>query len=83
VHACEVPGMSLAEGRMLLADLLEHATQRAHVHTHAWSVGDLVMWDNTTTVHRGRWYDFAQRRELRRATTEEVATSPEALALTA
>ena len=81
VHACEVPGMSLAEGRMLLADLLEHATQRAHVHTHEWSVGDLVMWDNTTTVHRGRWYDFAQRRELRRATTEEVTTSPEALAL--
>jgi alpha-ketoglutarate-dependent 2,4-dichlorophenoxyacetate dioxygenase len=30
------------------------------------------MWDNTATVHRGRHFDFSERRELRRATTEEV-----------
>jgi alpha-ketoglutarate-dependent 2,4-dichlorophenoxyacetate dioxygenase len=72
VHACEVQGMTLAEGRMLLMDLLEHATQRQFVYQHHWQVGDLVMWDNTATVHRGRWFDFAERRELRRATTEEV-----------
>jgi alpha-ketoglutarate-dependent 2,4-dichlorophenoxyacetate dioxygenase len=72
VHACEVQGMTMAEGRMLLLDLLEHATQREFVHRHHWQVGDLVMWDNTATVHRGRWFDFAERRELRRATTEEV-----------
>ncbi|MFM8766858.1 MAG: TauD/TfdA dioxygenase family protein, partial [Rubrivivax sp.] len=83
IHACEVPGMSVAEGRMLLADLLEHATQREHVYAHRWVVGDLVMWDNTTTVHRGRWFDLAQRRELRRATTEEVLASPQATALEA
>lgn len=83
IHACQVPGMTLAEGRMLLADLLEHATQRAHVYTHRWSVGDLVMWDNTTTVHRGRWYDFAERRELRRATTEEVTAAPQVAAVPA
>lgn len=73
VHACEVEGMTVAEGRMLLLDLLEHATQREFVYRHHWQVGDLVMWDNTATVHRGRWYDFSERRELRRATTEEVA----------
>jgi alpha-ketoglutarate-dependent 2,4-dichlorophenoxyacetate dioxygenase len=72
VHACEVKGMTVAEGRMLLMDLLEHATQREFVYRHHWQVGDLVMWDNTATVHRGRWFDFAERRELRRATTEEV-----------
>jgi alpha-ketoglutarate-dependent 2,4-dichlorophenoxyacetate dioxygenase len=72
VHACEVKGMTIAEGRMLVMDLLEHATQREFVHRHHWQVGDLVMWDNTATVHRGRWFDFAERRELRRATTEEV-----------
>lgn len=72
VHACEVQGMTLAEGRMLLMDLLEHATQRQFVVQHHWRVGDLVMWDNTATVHRGRWFDFSERRELRRATTEEV-----------
>ena len=80
IHACEIVGMTPAEGRMLLLDLLEHATQREFVHRHHWQVGDLVMWDNTATLHRGRWYDFAERRELRRATTEEVAMSPEAMA---
>lgn len=72
VHACEVKGMTVAEGRMLLLDLMEHATQREFVLRHHWQVGDLVMWDNTATVHRGRWFDFNERRELRRATTEEV-----------
>jgi len=75
VHACEIEGMTLAEGRMLLMDLLEHATQRKFVYQHQWQVGDLVMWDNTATSHRGRYYDFTQRRELRRATTEEVVAS--------
>lgn len=80
VHACEVQGMVLAESRLLLMDLLEHATQRAFVYTHHWKVGDLVMWDNTATVHRGRYFDLDERRELRRATTQEVQPSPEALA---
>lgn len=72
IHACEIEGMTLAEGRMLLWDLMEHATQREFVYRHHWQEGDLVMWDNTATVHRGRWFDFGVRRELRRATTEEV-----------
>lgn len=73
IHACEVLGMTLAEGRMLLMDLLEHATQPQFVYRHHWQVGDLVMWDNTATAHRGRWYDYSQRREMRRATTQEVS----------
>ena len=81
IHASEILGMTLAEGRMLIMDLIEHATQRHNVYQHHWQVGDLVMWDNTATLHRGRWFDFAHRRELRRATTEEVTLSPEAQAL--
>jgi alpha-ketoglutarate-dependent 2,4-dichlorophenoxyacetate dioxygenase len=75
IHACEVTGMTVAEGRMLLMDLLEHATQREFVYRHKWQIGDLVMWDNTATLHRGRYFDFAQRRELRRATTEEAGST--------
>ncbi len=74
-HACEVEGMVLAESRILLMDLLEHATQRQFVYTHHWQVGDLVMWDNTATLHRGRYFDLSVRRELRRATTQEVETA--------
>lgn len=71
-HAAEVVGMTIPEGRILLQDLLEHATQREFVYRHVWRPGDLVIWDNTATSHRGRWFDFAERREMRRATTEEV-----------
>ncbi len=71
IHCTRVSGMTLAEGRVLIADLLEHATQREFVYRHAWRAGDLVMWDNRCTLHRGRRFDLAARRELRRVTTEE------------
>lgn len=71
-HCGRVVGMTLPEGRMLLADLLEHATQREFVYRHQWRVGDLVMWDNRATLHRGRRFDLAAPRELRRTTTEEA-----------
>lgn len=72
VHAREVIGWPIAEGRMYLQDLLEHATRREHVYSHQWQVHDLVMWDNRSTLHRGRRYDITERRELRRTTIEDV-----------
>jgi alpha-ketoglutarate-dependent 2,4-dichlorophenoxyacetate dioxygenase len=71
VHIDRVSGMSVPEGRLLVADLLEHATQPKFVYTHRWRTGDYVMWDNRATLHRGRRYDLAQRRDLRRTTTLE------------
>ena len=73
IHAHRILGMSVAEGRMLLRDLLEHATQPAFVYRHEWRVGDLVMWDNRSTLHRGRRYDLAEPRELRRTTNVDLA----------
>jgi alpha-ketoglutarate-dependent 2,4-dichlorophenoxyacetate dioxygenase len=74
VHARRIVGWPVAEGRMLLMDLLEHATQRDFVYSHKWRVGDLVMWDNRSTLHRGRRYSLSERRELRRATTEDTSS---------
>lgn len=71
VHATHIVGWPVAEGRMYLHDLLEHATQREFVYAHEWQVGDLVMWDNRSTLHRGRRFDISQRRELRRTTTND------------
>ena len=73
-HATRIVAWTLGEGRVLLADLLEHATQREFVYRHRWRVGDLVMWDNRCTLHRGRRFDLSQRRELRRTTTEDRAS---------
>jgi alpha-ketoglutarate-dependent 2,4-dichlorophenoxyacetate dioxygenase len=61
----------VAEGRMLLLELLEHATQREFVYQHIWRAGDLVIWDNRATIHRGKRFDISQPRELRRTTTND------------
>jgi alpha-ketoglutarate-dependent 2,4-dichlorophenoxyacetate dioxygenase len=71
VHIDRVSGMSLPEGRLLVAELLEHATQARFVYRHRWRPGDYVMWDNRATLHRGRRYDLSVRRDLRRTTTLE------------
>jgi alpha-ketoglutarate-dependent 2,4-dichlorophenoxyacetate dioxygenase len=61
------------EGRLLLRDLIEHATRPECVYRHSWRVGDLVIWDNRATMHRARPFDDAKyRRELRRVTTLDV-----------
>ncbi len=76
-HARAVVGLSIPEGRILLRDLLEHATQREFVYRHAWRVGDIVMWDNRAVLHRGCRYDLAFARDMRRTTTEDVASLDE------
>jgi alpha-ketoglutarate-dependent 2,4-dichlorophenoxyacetate dioxygenase len=80
VHARQVLGWPTAESRMYLQDLLEHATRRDNVYVHEWEPGDLVIWDNRSTLHRGRRYDVAERRELRRTTINDT---PEAMLLAA
>lgn len=67
-HAGGIVGWPVPEARALLRDLVEHATQRERVHGHVWAEGDVVMWDNRTTMHRARRYDAAERRDLRRTT---------------
>jgi alpha-ketoglutarate-dependent 2,4-dichlorophenoxyacetate dioxygenase len=68
-HASHIAGWPVADGRLLLADLNAHATQRDFVYSHTWHLGDLVIWDNRWTMHRGRPHDENQPRDLRRATT--------------
>jgi alpha-ketoglutarate-dependent 2,4-dichlorophenoxyacetate dioxygenase len=68
-HGSHVVGWPVADGRLLLLDLGTHATQERFVYSHKWRVGDLVIWDNRCTMHRGRPHDEQQARDLRRATT--------------
>jgi alpha-ketoglutarate-dependent 2,4-dichlorophenoxyacetate dioxygenase len=73
-HASRIIDRPVPEGRLLLRDLMEHATQPEFVYRHSWRVGDLVIWDNRATMHRARPFDDAQyRRELRRVTTLDIA----------
>jgi alpha-ketoglutarate-dependent 2,4-dichlorophenoxyacetate dioxygenase len=76
-HARQVAGLSVPEGRILLRDLLEHATQRQFVCQHTWRVGDVVIWDNRAVLHRGCRYDLSFPRDIRRTTTEDLASLSE------
>ena len=73
-HASRIVEWQVPEGRLLLRELMEHAIQPQFVFAHAWRKGDLVIWDNLATMHRGRRYDDTKhRRELRRVTTLDLA----------
>lgn len=76
-HAMAIQGMPVPEARMLLLDLMEHATQRRFVHTHRWRVGDIVIWDDRCTMHRARDYDPAYPRDMHRTTVSDVAPTVE------
>ncbi|MEQ8229657.1 MAG: TauD/TfdA family dioxygenase [Rhodospirillales bacterium] len=74
-HAGSIEGLPIPEGRMILMDLNEHATQPKYVYSHQWQAGDVVMWDNRCTMHRGRWHDPNDIRDMRRTTiSDEVPT---------
>ena len=67
-HAGSIVGWPTPEARCFLRDLTEHATQRQFVYAHTWAVGDLVMWDNRRTMHRGRPFPAHEARDVRRTT---------------
>ncbi len=72
-HAFRNIDWPVPDGRLLLRDLMEHATQREFVYRHAWRVGDLVIWDNRCTMHRATPFEDARyKRELRRVTTLDI-----------
>jgi len=76
-HASRIIDWPVPEGRLLLRDLIEHATQGEFVYRHSWRVGDLVIWDNRATMHRARPFDDTKyRRELRRVTTLDIEPAP-------
>jgi len=76
-HASHIISRPVEEGRALIEELIAFATQPQFVHQHRWTVGDLVIWDNRCTMHRGRPYDDAQRRVLHRTTVSDVANTLE------
>ncbi len=66
--ADHVVAMDRESGKVLLDDLLARATAPGRVYRHSWSVGDMVIWDNTGVMHRACPYDPSSPRELHRTT---------------
>lgn len=73
-HASHIVSWPVEEGRALVRKLTAIATRPEHVYTHHWSLGDFLIWDNRTTMHRARpWEEFVHRRVLSRSGVDEEA----------
>ena len=67
-HAGRIDGLSVPDAKLLLLDLVNHATQKKFVYIHKWQMGDLVIWDNRQTMHRVRPFPVNEPRDMRRTT---------------
>lgn len=61
-----IPGLPKEESDALIRKLLNLAERPEYVYRHDWQVGDVLIWDNTGTMHRVVPFDLACGRELHR-----------------
>jgi alpha-ketoglutarate-dependent 2,4-dichlorophenoxyacetate dioxygenase len=73
-HAGAIEGMDGGEARALLARLIDDAAQSSYTYLHRWRTGDVVMWDNRATMHRGRPWPGSQARLMVRTTISALDT---------
>lgn len=67
-HAYAVEGMEPAAGKRLIDELMQAATAPGTSYAHQWKSGDVVMWDNRATMHRGRPWPAHEARLMIRTT---------------
>ena len=67
-HAYAIEGMEHAAGKKLIDDLMDAATAPGTSYVHSWRSGDVVMWDNRATMHRGRPWPAREARYMVRTT---------------
>ena len=71
-HAYAVEGLNDGEARALLDELIAVATRPECVYQHHWRPGDVLMWDNRATMHRGRRWPQDEPRSMVRTTISAV-----------
>jgi alpha-ketoglutarate-dependent 2,4-dichlorophenoxyacetate dioxygenase len=72
-HAYAIEGMDDAAGKKLLGELMQAATAPGLSYVHTWRKGDVIMWDNRATMHRGRPWPANEPRYMVRTTISASA----------
>jgi alpha-ketoglutarate-dependent 2,4-dichlorophenoxyacetate dioxygenase len=72
-HAYAIEGMEDAAGKKLLGELMDAATAPGVSYVHTWRKGDVIMWDNRATMHRGRPWPANEPRYMVRTTISASA----------
>ncbi|VWX52243.1 TauD/TfdA family dioxygenase [Novosphingobium sp. 9U] len=65
-----VEGKTPMESALIIHGLRDWATGPDFTYSHEWEIGDLVMWDNTGTMHRAEAYDPTCGRMMHRTKLE-------------
>ena len=76
-HIKAIGDLPEAESEELLGELTEHATKPERVYVHSWTPGDVIMWDNTSVMHRRNDFPAEERRFHKRTgfyLPDELAT---------
>jgi alpha-ketoglutarate-dependent taurine dioxygenase len=72
-HTRSFEGMTPADSATLVNSLAEHATRPGAVYHHRWTPGDLLLWDEHGTMHRGEGaYEPTERRVMMRAIVQSI-----------
>jgi len=71
-HAYAVEGLDDTEALALLRELIAQATRAEFTFEHRWRPGDVLMWDNRATMHRGRPWPDSEPRSMVRTTIAAV-----------
>lgn len=66
-----IVGLPRAEGDALLAELFDHCEEPRFVYAHAWTLGDLLLWDNRCLNHARNDFPAGEQRHLRRVTVSD------------
>ena len=64
-HACGIDGMDDVEAEALIDELIAFCTRDEYIYSHHWQVGDVLIWDERATLHRGRPWPYQEPRSLR------------------
>lgn len=64
-HAFAIEGMGHQDGQALIDDAMAFCTRPEYVYSHQWRPGDVLIWDERATLHRGRPWDYTQPRILK------------------
>ena len=72
-HAYAIEGMEPAAGKALIDELTAAATMPQASYVHVWQSGDVLMWDNRATMHRGRPWPAHEARLMVRTTVSATA----------
>ena len=68
-HLGLIKEWELADSILFINDLMEVCTRPDYIYSHKWEENDLVIWDNTQVMHRGRYFnDQKEIRDVRRTT---------------